>query len=106
MNIMKKYVPLLLLGVSVLFNGCVGVRFADVGLNKNMPDDFKKRNLFDRTDIWKYNLSELAGSVIYKFPDEDTYRRTNRRHLAANYEVPVKTKELKTLYHSKIDQKA
>ena len=78
--------------------GC-GVRFTEEALNKKLPEDFTHRNLYTPTDIMKYHLDELAGSILYRMPNETEYRRVER--IAAK-EVHVEPIKAQVLYNSKV----
>lgn len=58
-----KLVLVVLLAVSI--TGCGGVKFAaDPNINKGLPKDFVKRDLYEKTDIFKYRLSDLVGHIL------------------------------------------
>jgi hypothetical protein len=67
---------LALMLLSCIFLGCPkpGVTFDPLRLTNDLPDTFKKRNLYpDESGILKYKLTELVGRVIYKTPSTEYY---------------------------------
>jgi len=51
--------------LSVSITGCSGVKFAsDPNFNRNLPQDFVKRDLYEKTDIFKYRLDDLVGHIL------------------------------------------
>jgi hypothetical protein len=61
-----------------LLASCDGVKFADVEVNRPLPDEFKNRTFYAKTDIFKYRLSQLAGNVIVREADSTAYVRLDR----------------------------
>jgi hypothetical protein len=99
---MKKAI-LWLLAVSCI--SC-GVKFKDAPVNLSMPDYFKTRNLYDRTDIWRFKLPELVGLVIAD-SGSGTYDRL-RRIVKDGYEAKLEIipDADKKVYSSRIDRGA
>ena len=91
--------------LSLILSGC-GLSFSNIpNFNKGLPEDFKRRVLWAETDIFKYNLEQLAGHVIYAKAAVGQYDRGPR------YVKPQKAPVLKVIdsgqiYHSKIDRGA
>jgi len=84
--------------------GC-GVRFKNAPYNLILPDYFKTRNLYEKTDIWRFKIPELAGSIISGEPGSASYDRVRRivkEGYVAKLEV-IQDSERK-VYSSKIDQ--
>jgi hypothetical protein len=90
----------------LLLAGCPGVRFANIPqFNKELPEDFKRRVLWNQTDIFKYNLQELAGHVIYAKGQAGEYDR-GPRYVKPDKYPPLKIVESGEVYKSKIDKGA
>jgi hypothetical protein len=92
----------------VLLTGCDGggVRFSDIPeFNKALPEDFKRRVLWNETDIFKYNLEQLAGHVIYAKGPAGEFDR-GPRYLKPDKHPALKVVESGEVYHSKIDSGA
>jgi hypothetical protein len=69
-----------------------------------LPADYRNRTLWPGTDIFKYNLSELAGSYVRRDAD-GTFTRLNRV-VKPGYKPEFRVKDLKTIYESNIDRRA
>ncbi|WP_253993352.1 hypothetical protein [Myxococcus qinghaiensis] len=95
------WLPLL----ALLLSGC-GVTFSNTPeFNKGLPEDFKRRVLWNETDIFKYNLEQLAGHVIYSKASTGEYDRGPR--LTTSGKSPTfKLIDNGQVYHSKIDNAA
>jgi hypothetical protein len=95
---------LIVMAALLILTGC-GVRFANVSqFNKVLPDDFKNRVLWAETDIFKYNLEQLAGHVVYA-KAEGKFDRGVR--LVKKDRTPtLKAVDKGRVYHSKIDKGA
>ena len=89
-----------------LLIGCVGVRFSNVPqFNKGLPEDFKRRVLWNETDIFKYNLHQLAGHVIYAKEQTGEYDR-GPRYVKPDTSPALKVVDSGQVYQSKIDNGA
>jgi hypothetical protein len=99
---MKKAILCLL----AVFCVACGVKFKDVPVNLSLPDDFKARNLYDQTDIWKFKLPELVGFIISD-SGSGTYDRL-RRIVKDGYEAKLEIvpDADKKVYSSRIDRGA
>jgi len=99
---MKKTILCLL----VISGIACGVKFKDAPINLSLPDYFKARNLYDRTDIWKFKLPELVGFVIAD-SGSGTYDRL-RRIVKEGYEAKLEIipDADKKVYSSRIDRGA
>lgn len=85
--------------------GCTGLKFADTPLNKALPQDYKNRVLWNETDVFKYNLEQLVGHIIYEEGTNGGYARGPR--IVDRSKPPVmKAIEGGTIYESKIDRGA
>lgn len=93
-------------GAALLLAGC-GVSFAPVPLNASLPDNFKKRNLYTHTEIFRHRLPELAGSVLYRKGETGEFDR-GARFVKPGPDIPLQTvKEADAaVYTSKIDKGA
>ncbi|MBU8900926.1 hypothetical protein KRR26_35545 [Corallococcus sp. M34] len=100
---MTRYVWIALF--ASLLGGC-GVTFSNVPeFNKGLPEDFKRRVLWNETDLFKYNLEQLAGHVIYSKASAAEYDRGPR--LVTNGKSPsFKLIDNGQVYHSKVDNGA
>jgi len=89
--------------IAIAFIGC-GVRFKDAPINLELPDDFKTRNLLDRTAIWRFNMPELAGTVLY-LEQDGSYSR-HRRFVKEGYVAILRFVEdsEKKIYSSRVDR--
>lgn len=89
--------------MAIAFIGC-GVRFKDAPINLELPDDFKTRNLLDRTAIWRFNMPELVGTVLY-LEQDGSYSR-HRRFVKEGYVAKLRLVEdsEKKIYSSRIDR--
>ena len=86
--------------------GCAGVRFSDVPqFNKGLPEDFKRRVLWNETDIFKYNLQQLVGHVIYAKGQTGEYDR-GPRYVKLGTSPALKVVDSGQVYQSKIDNGA
>lgn len=56
--------------IVIILSACSGVKFADERVNKNLPLDFKNRNIYPKTDIFKYELDSLVGRILVCKPDQ------------------------------------
>ena len=99
---MKKAI-LCLLAVSCI---ACGVKFKDAPVNLSLPDYFKTRNLYDRTDIWRFKLPELVGFIIAD-SGSGTYDRL-RRIVKDGYEAKLEIipDADKKVFSSRIDRGA
>ena len=98
---MKKK-SLLLYFSAILLSSC-GVKFSPITHNKTTPEDLKNRTFWDQTDIFKYNLEQLTGSILYKVEGEGNFRRGSRVVDEAN-KPSIEAIENGLLYHSKINR--
>jgi hypothetical protein len=90
--------------MAIVCIGC-GVRFKNASFNLTLPDYFKARNLYDKTDIWRFKMPELVGSVLYLEPKSESYergRRIAREGYVAKLEV-IEDSERK-VYYSRVDR--
>lgn len=94
-------------GAALLLVGCTGIRFAPVALNGPLPENFKKRTLYARTEIFRHQLPEFAGSILYRKGDAGEFDR-GARIVKAGFDVPLQTiKDVDAaVYASKIDRGA
>src|ERR1035437_1697147 len=94
-------------GAALLLVGCTGIRFAPVPLNGPLPENFKKRTLYARTEIFRHQLPEFAGSILYRKGDAGEFDR-GARVVKAGFDVPLQTiKDVDAaVYASKIDRGA
>jgi hypothetical protein len=95
--------PSISLVLAIVCVGCQGIEFADDTSNMALPDDYKNRTLWPGTDIFKYNLSELAGSYVRR--DAGTFTRLNRV-VNPGYKPEFRVRDLKAIYESNIDRQA
>lgn len=102
---MKRVV--LATGLALLLAGCSGIKFAPVPLNNALPQSFKERTLYPRTEIFRHQLPELAGSILYRKGGTNEFDR-GARVIKPGVEVPLQTiKETDAaVYSSKIDRGA
>jgi hypothetical protein len=101
---MKKV--FVLTGLALLLAGC-GVSFKSVPLNTALPENFKKRTLYPHTDIFRFKLPELAGSVLYRHGEGGDFER-GARVVKTGYTAvlePIKEDQMQ-VYSSKIDRGA
>jgi hypothetical protein len=86
--------------------GC-GVSFSNVDLNTALPDNFKKRTLYPRTEILRFKLPELAGSVLYQQGGTGTFER-GARIVKDGYAAALESikDDERVVYTSKIDRGA
>lgn len=88
--------------------GCAGLQFADEPINQDLPRAFTNRTLWPDTSIFRYRLTELAGTVIYAVEQPGgavEYRRQSRL-LAPGFAPEVEVIRDGTIYSSKIDKGA
>lgn len=92
-------------GLLVAALGCSGVRFGNAALNEELPDDWKNRNLYQNTAIFKHQLQDLAGSLLQKRGDGTDFLRVGRV-VHAGYVPTLKVIDDGKVYESKIDRGA
>ena len=107
---------LIILVCMAFLNACAGVKFADERVNKNLPEDFKKRNIYPETDIFKYKLDSLVGRILVCKPGQVSERvydcdlkitRILKTDSATNQPIPPETiTPERIVYSSKIDRGA
>lgn len=59
---------------ATVLSSCAGVKFSNEQLNKNLPEDYKNRNIYPETDIFKYKLDSLVGRVLVCKPGQASNR--------------------------------
>ncbi len=97
--------------IAILFlviavSGCNGIKFSNIPqFNKDLPEDFKRRVLWNDTAIFKYNLEQLAGHVIYAKAMAGQYDR-GQRYIKPGKSPVSKVIDSGQIYHSKIDNGA
>lgn len=82
-----------------------GIRFKEAPFNLKLPDYFKTRNLYEKTDIWRFKMPEPVGSIISGEPGSASYERVKRivkEGYVAKLEV-IQDSDRK-VYSSRIDQ--
>ena len=91
--------------LAMTFIGC-GVKFDSVDLNMPLPSHFKNRNLYDKTDIWRFKLTQLAGHVLHWDPESKLYERT-KRIVKEGYEAELELIEEseRKVYSSMVDDR-
>lgn len=67
---MRSFMTALLPLFAITMSGCAGVKFSDETVNRNLPDDFKNRNIYPETDIFKYKLDSLVGRILVCQPNQ------------------------------------
>lgn len=107
---------LLIIFSAAFLSACAGVKFSDERVNKNLPNDFKNRNIYPETDIFKYKLDSLVGRILVCKPDQVNNRvydcdlkvtRILKIDSATNHPIPPETITPERLvYSSKIDRGA
>lgn len=92
-------------GVLAVAMGCSGVRFGNLALNEELPEDWKNRNLYHNTSIFKHQLQDLAGSLLQKREGETEFVRVGRV-VNPGYAPALKLMDDGKVYESKIDRGA
>lgn len=91
--------------VMLLILGCGGLKVSKNHLksNKSIPDDLKNRTFWEETDIFKYKLEQLTGSIIYT-KDSGAFSRGPR---IIDLKNPPELSIIKNglLYHSLVNNK-
>lgn len=85
--------------------GCSGLRFGSVPVNEELPEDWKNRNLYHNTAHFKYQLQDLAGSLLQKKEGEKEFTRIGRQ-VAPGYVPALKVIDDGKVYESKVDRGA
>src|SRR4051812_36189593 len=88
--------------VLLLLGGCA-TPWVDATLNEALPIDFKNRILWEQTDLFKYNLDQLVGHMIFDEDGSGHFKRGNR-YVKKSPEIKVIDSGI--IYHSKIDRGA
>jgi hypothetical protein len=103
---MKHFYILTLLFLAVnSFGQSVRIRLSNTSIeNKELPKDFTNRVFWNQTDLFKYNLDQLTGSIIYTDPSTGNFERATRV-VDAKSQLQIKSIEKGLLYHSKIDNR-
>lgn len=106
----------IMLLVLLSITGCAGIKFSDETVNKNLPSDFKNRNIYPETDIFKYKMDSLAGRILVCQPDQIKERiydcdlkitRILKKDKKTKSSIPPETLTPERLvYSSKIDKGA
>jgi hypothetical protein len=100
---MKKLLvlPALLICLSCFSQG--KVKLARTPLNQTLPQDLTNRVFWNQTDLFKFNIEQLTGSIIYA---EDTSGNFTRgpRIVDSGSTLQIKTVENGVRYHAKIDK--
>lgn len=105
---MPRFLSVILLGSLLLMTACAGVRFADEGINKGLPEDWKNRIVYKQTDILKYDISQIPGQILFctdVAEGEKDCKIQVDRYVKNGTGVLIKTPEA-IVYNSKIDSKA
>jgi hypothetical protein len=99
---------LLFLLIALVLSGCTtgGLHFSEVALNEPLPDDFKKRVLWTSTDVFKYNLDQLVGHMIYEQAENPGKFERGPRYVDPDKPPVFKTIDGGIVYHSKVDRAA
>jgi len=107
---MKDLALFILTFFVLVLSGCVGVRFADETINRVLPDDFKNRNIYPETDIFKYKLDSLVGRILVCQPDQINDRICDCdlkiTRIIKNGTTPETISPEQKVFSSKIDQGA
>lgn len=107
---MKVIVSCAVVITMVLLAGCAGVKFSDEQINKDLPEDFKRRNIYPNTDILKYKLDSVVGRILICRPDQvqgrvyDCDLKITR--IVKNGTSPDTQNPDQIVYSSKIDRRA
>lgn len=114
MKIKLKTFPVLF--ASIFLCSCAGVKFSDEQINKNLPNDYRNRNIYPETDILKYKLDSLVGRILVCKPKQINDRVYNcdlkvtrilKKDASTGQIVPPETITPERLvYSSKIDRGA
>ncbi|MFY0602601.1 MAG: hypothetical protein JXQ93_01530 [Flavobacteriaceae bacterium] len=99
---MKKLLFIAILLTLIL--SCKGIEFASTSFNERIPEDLKNRTFWKNTDIFKYELQQLTGSIIFTKDDGETYER-GARIIRENKPPVLKLIKDGYLYTSKVDNK-
>lgn len=95
---------------AIFLGGCGGIEFADEQINRSLPDDFKNRNIYPETDIFKYKLDSLVGRILICAPDQVSERvfdcDLKLMRITTAGTAPETTTPEQQVWSSKIDQRA
>lgn len=107
---------LIIFFASMLISACSGVTFTDEQVNKNLPEDYKNRNIYPETDIFKYQINSLIGRILVCKPDQINNKvydcdlkitRILKTDPTTSQHIPPETiTPDKLVYSSKIDRQA
>lgn len=101
---MKYFITAIAVCISqAAFTQNVKVKVGNTTLNAPLPKDLTNRVFWDQTDLFKFNLDQLTGSIIYS---EDTTEAFTRGPRIVNEKFPLQIKVIdKGLrYHEKVDK--
>lgn len=98
---------LLLLGLSLSISSygqTTKVTLGNTPINNlALPQDFTDRVFWNQTDLFKYNLDQLTGSIVYTEKDGENFLR-GPRIVDAKSAPQLKTIQNGLVYHSKVDK--